>query len=148
VSWLRLLVYLSPTSIHVTCGMLKVNDRGAPLDMYVMFKNEMMSWSYPFVQTKLFPEKGSKVSILILIHASYKGICVEFERNNSTQLVIPLLNYPLVLKVFHDWPVKYCFFEDFGIWLLGYSDRVQLSTFSTGPLFNKYLVAMTYRWIC
>jgi len=45
----------------------------------------------------------------IIINASYEGIYVEFERKNNTTLVFLLSNYPQVLKVFYDFPVKYYF---------------------------------------
>jgi len=46
--------------------------------------------------------------IFIITNASYKGICVEFERkNNNTTLVFLQPNFPQVLKLFYDWSVKY-----------------------------------------
>ena len=49
-----------------------------------------------------------------------------------------LSNCPQVLKLFYEWPVKYCF-DDLGIWLLGYM--------ISSVVYIFYLEAIKYRWM-
>ena len=43
----------------------------------------------------------------IIINAAYEGICVDFERKKHTTVVVLLSNWPQVLRIVYDWPVKY-----------------------------------------
>ena len=76
-----------------------------------------------------------------------KESVLSLEEKNNTTLGFLLSYCPQVLKIFHDWPVKYYFWQ-FWFMITRLKDQIQLSIDSTRALCYKYFVAMKYRWIC
>ena len=78
----------------------------------------------------------------------WRTLCWVWEKKQHNNVFL-LSNCHQVLKIFYDWPVKYRFWDDFGIWLLGCTkDRVQFSIYFTRALIHKYFVALTCRRFC
>ena len=85
----------------------------------------------------------------IIINASNKGICVEFERKKQHNIGFPSFKLPASTKNLL-WPVKYLF-RWFRYMITRLYGRVHLSIYSARALIHKYFVAsfnLLWREVC
>ena len=82
--------------------------------------------------------------MFIILNTPSEWIYVEFEREKNTILVFLFSICLQVIQIFYDWPVKYNFLDDFGIWLL--CNRIEFIWLYIlhGHYFISFFVATRY----